>query len=149
MPLLNPWSRINLGVVDSLGHRSLAWEAAAASVVLLENAAGDAGLPIRGMLASLDQPPATSTGEPRPLSHDRTQLPSSIAVLGEAANNTHLLVNRYTGTTKYAISVLAGIQRRAATDGVEVTYGQSQMRTSLPLSLQRVPTILIGIVFFT
>ena len=68
----NPWnsSRLHLGVIDSAEHRALAWRAAAASAVLLENAPGKRGLPIHSDLVAV------------------------VAVLGEGANNSHAIVNR-------------------------------------------------------
>ena len=46
---INPWSSslLNLGVIDSKDHRALAWRAAVSTIVLLENANGALGLPIK------------------------------------------------------------------------------------------------------
>ena len=118
IPSNNPWdsAKLNLGVIDCPEHRSLAskftsnpplslmsgcifdrWlvisgSAAISSAVLLENAAGKLALPITGLPKG-----------------------AVIAVLGEGANDTHLMINRYTGTTKHAVSFLAGISSRATT----------------------------------
>lgn len=46
---------------------------------------------------------------------------------GEAANDTHAIVNRYTGTQANIVTLLNGIQNRAAVDGVEVRYSENDV----------------------
>ena len=113
----DPWgstSKLNLGVVDCDEHRALARRAASASAVLLRNyAPGDPlALPIAGLGAG-----------------------AVVAVLGEGANDTHALVNRYTGTTKNVVTLLAGLQNRAATDGAHVRYSESDVSVAVGASV--------------
>jgi beta-glucosidase len=111
----NPWNstRLNLGVIDSAAHRALAWRAAAASIVLLENAEGARGLPIQnGGVSS-----------------------KVIAVMGAGANDTHAIVNRYTGTQTNIVSLLDGVRKRAAADGVEVRYSENDTSVAIGASV--------------
>ena len=111
----NPWdsSALHLGVVDSDEHRALAWRAAVSSAVLLENAVGALGLPIA--------------------EHDTAG--GVIAVLGEGANDSHAIVNRYTGTQQRTVTLLAGIHKRAATDGAEVRHSESDTSIAVGASV--------------
>ena len=120
---LNPWSgsRLNLGVVDSPDHRALAFRAAVSSIVLLENEMDQRGLPIESWV---DGRAAPSAGGSIGGGGSGGMV---IAVLGEGANDTHALVNRYTGTQDNIVTVLQGIQNRAASDGVEVRYSESDV----------------------
>ena len=108
----NPWnsSELHLGVIDNDEHRALAWRAAVSSIVLLENDAGVLALPIGG--------------------HAGT-----IAVLGEGANDWHAIVNRYTGTQKRTVALLAGIHNRAATDGTEVRHSEGDTTIAIGASV--------------
>lgn len=74
---------------------------AAESMVLLENSAVPHGLPIVSKAGGF------------------------VAVLGAGSNDTHLMVNRYTGSTQNAPSFLSGITARAAKDGLAVKYSEN------------------------
>jgi beta-glucosidase len=114
----NPWNstRLNLGVIDSAAHRSLAWRAAAASVVLLENAeAARGGLPI--------QSDSLASGS------------KVVAVLGEGANDSHAVVNRYTGTQTNIVTLLDGIRNRAGADGLVVRYSENDTSVAIGASV--------------
>ena len=100
IPRENPWDRLNLGVVDSAAHRSLAWRAAASSAVLLENAPDARGLPIAILSSN-----------------------TVIAILGAQAAQDLVGRRDYSGSTTKTVSILSGIQSRAAADAdAEVRY---------------------------
>ena len=113
----NPWNstRLNLGVIDSAAHRALAWRAAAESIVLLENAEAPRGLPIQSdSLASNSK---------------------VVAVLGEGANDSHAVVNRYTGTQTNIVTLLDGIRNRAGADGLVVRYSENDTSVAIGASV--------------
>lgn len=85
-----PWEspKLNLGVIDCPAHRALAFRAASESMVLLENSAD------------------TTLGLPLVTSKAKPTKGGFVAVLGAGSNYTHLMINRYTGTTKNATSFL-------------------------------------------
>jgi beta-glucosidase len=121
VPQQNPWSTLNLGVIDSPAHRSLAWRAAVSSAVLLENAEGALGLPIQmEREGSLKDSPAGD---------------GMIAVLGDFATASLVGRSDYTGTTTKHVSLLAGIQNRAAIDGMEVRYSARDISVAVGASV--------------
>jgi beta-glucosidase len=89
-----PWARLGADAVDTPEHRRLAWEAAAKSIVLLEN---------RGVL---------------PLAPGVRRL----AVVGPTADDREVLLGDYHGTPSRPIVPLAGIRAAARERGVSVRY---------------------------
>lgn len=88
-----PWSKLPLDVVDGVGHRSLARQAAAESVVLLKN---------NGLL---------------PLRPDH----KGLLVVGPTAADTSALLGSYYGVSPQLVTILEGIAERCA-EGVGLVY---------------------------
>jgi beta-glucosidase len=91
------WSSTPLSVVDAPAHRQLARDAAAESLVLLENHGG--ALPLG---------PGTRR----------------LAVVGPTADDLDVLVGNYAGTPAHPVTILAGIRARARAAHVAVTYAR-------------------------
>ena len=89
-----PWSGLGAETVEAPGHLALARDAAARSIVLLEN---------RGAL---------------PLAPSVRRL----AVIGPTADNLPVLLANYNGTPSRPVKLLDGIRAAAAARGVSVAY---------------------------
>ncbi|HXT99324.1 MAG TPA: glycoside hydrolase family 3 C-terminal domain-containing protein [Polyangia bacterium] len=92
-----PWSRLGAETIDTPAHRALARQAAAESVVLLENR--DGALPLG----------ATAR---------------RILVVGPTADDEEALLANYHGTPSHAITLLAGIRAAARARGATVRYAR-------------------------
>ena len=97
-----PYAQIPLSVVDSPAHRRLALQAARESIVLLKNA-----------------------GNVLPFSKNI----KSLAVIGPNANS--VLLGNYSGTPSHGVTALEGIQKRAAAQGIAVTYVRGSELTEM------------------
>ena len=96
-PASVPWSGLGRETVESPGHLALAREAAARSVVLLENRGG--ALPLAPAIRRL-------------------------AVVGPTADNLPILFGNYHGTPSRPVTLLAGIRAAAQARGVAVAYAR-------------------------
>jgi beta-glucosidase len=90
-----PWSRLGTEAIESPAHLALAREAAARSIVLLENRAGI--LPLGSSIRHL-------------------------AVVGPMADDVPVLVANYHGTPMHPVTLLDGVRAAAETRGVSVRY---------------------------
>jgi beta-glucosidase len=92
-----PWSHLGAGAIDTPGHRALARQAAAESIVLLENR--HATLPL-------------GAGVRR------------IAVVGPTADDEEALLANYHGTPSRTVTLLEGIRAAARARGATVRYAR-------------------------
>ena len=118
-PHLVPWTSIDMDVVDNAEHRALAREAAAKSVVLLQNRMGTIPIDLTAT------PTRKRTG---------TALRKHIAVIGPNANRTESLLANYAGcrdapggpidATCRLVTPFAGISAAAIKSGATVEFTQ-------------------------
>jgi beta-glucosidase-like glycosyl hydrolase len=133
-PHLVPWASFDMNVVDSAEHRALAREAAAKSVVLLQNR--KATIPI--------DLTATAAGTARR---------KHIAVIGPNANRTESLLSNYAGcrdtpggpidATCRLITPLAGISAAATKAGATVEFAQVSRKGPVELCPARWLVVLL------
>ena len=127
-PHLVPWTAIDMELVDSAEHRALAREAAAKSVVLLQNR--KATIPI-------------DLTAPSPRNRTGMALHKHIAVIGPNANRSASLLSNYAGCRDIPggpidancrlITPLTGISAAATKAGATVEF--AQVMTWLIISL--------------
>ena len=98
-----PYDKIPASVIDSPAHRLLARRAADEALVLLKNQ--NDFLPLHGL--------------------------KSLAVIGPNADDQGVLRGNYSGSSHHEVTILEGLQKRAATAGVHVEYVQGSGLTSL------------------
>jgi beta-glucosidase len=108
-PAAIPWSGLGRETVETPGHLALAREAAARSVVLLENRGGV--LPLGPGIRRL-------------------------AVVGPTADNLPVLLANYHGTPSRPVTLLAGIRAAAQARGIAVAYARgSKLASASPAEI--------------